>query len=359
MKISRSNYEIFFLDYHEGRLSMEETEVLFKFLEMNPDLKVEFFGFENIHIVEDNEKVYFPEKDKLRKEEVVPVGNFREDNYQELFIAHFEGDLSESGAHELQLFISANPKLEKEFELFSSLKITPDLDVIYPEKSGLKQKVFVMPATRVVLKYAASLAAVLVFGLVMYNFLFNILNNQNSKILYSDNRADLPEFQQGNRILQPDNQYSAEVLLLIERENSTREPEGSVIEYIPAGKAGSIAGYINLRDIFPETASRQEFAEIYSLQNEKFKLTRREEYSLSINNTERIFDKVIDNIRGNAENAEEQLSKINGWQLAEYGVKGFNLLTDNNIDFSVKSNEQGEVTKFALNNFAVPVKTNR
>ncbi len=61
MSINRNNYEAFFLDYFEGRLPEEGKEELMRFLELNPDLKKEFEGFEPVYLPKEHE-VSFPVK---------------------------------------------------------------------------------------------------------------------------------------------------------------------------------------------------------------------------------------------------------------------------------------------------------
>ena len=46
--LSRSNYEIYFLDYYEGNLTESQRRELMSFLEQNPDLKEEFDSFVNV-----------------------------------------------------------------------------------------------------------------------------------------------------------------------------------------------------------------------------------------------------------------------------------------------------------------------
>ena len=47
--ISRSNYEIVFIDYFDGKLDKAGQERLFAFLRANPDLEVEFNRYAGIH----------------------------------------------------------------------------------------------------------------------------------------------------------------------------------------------------------------------------------------------------------------------------------------------------------------------
>lgn len=50
MKISRSNYEIFFLDYLDGTLSANRVDDFLDFLKNNPDLADELKGVSNISL---------------------------------------------------------------------------------------------------------------------------------------------------------------------------------------------------------------------------------------------------------------------------------------------------------------------
>ena len=59
--ISRNNYEVFFLDYLEGKLSEEELGMLRTFLEFNPDLAVELEGMEQMRL--QPERIVFMEKE--------------------------------------------------------------------------------------------------------------------------------------------------------------------------------------------------------------------------------------------------------------------------------------------------------
>ena len=47
-RITRHNYEEFFLDYHEGKLTNEEKSMVLLFIETNADLQEEFYSFTNV-----------------------------------------------------------------------------------------------------------------------------------------------------------------------------------------------------------------------------------------------------------------------------------------------------------------------
>ena len=88
MKINRNNYEIFFLDYHEGNLDAAKLEELLIFVENNPDLKEEFENFEEISIPID-ESIKFDLKKSLKKTSFINTKNINEENYEKFFIAFF------------------------------------------------------------------------------------------------------------------------------------------------------------------------------------------------------------------------------------------------------------------------------
>ena len=85
--ISRSNYEIVFIDYFDGKLDKIRVEELFKFLSVNQDLKEEFDQFMSVNAKPDL-TLEFSGKEKLKKETITYL------NYKTLLIGYLENDLS-------------------------------------------------------------------------------------------------------------------------------------------------------------------------------------------------------------------------------------------------------------------------
>src|SRR4051812_47698116 len=98
MMISRSNYEIYFVDYFDGRLNESQRAELFTFLESNSDLKEEFSEFEKIMSLPDD-KIIFADKDSLKKN----VPTIR--NYQTWLVAELENDLDKEQQKSLREFL--------------------------------------------------------------------------------------------------------------------------------------------------------------------------------------------------------------------------------------------------------------
>lgn len=50
MNISRSNYEIYMIDFLDGKLNQPETDLFMQFLEANPDLQDELIDIRDAKI---------------------------------------------------------------------------------------------------------------------------------------------------------------------------------------------------------------------------------------------------------------------------------------------------------------------
>ncbi|MFM9985342.1 MAG: hypothetical protein ACKVOK_08935 [Flavobacteriales bacterium] len=85
MNIDRNNYEVFFLDYIEGRLSPEMVEELQIFLALNPDLDEELRGIDQ-SVLSYNEEI-FDQKDSLKKPEF-PIA---QEELDDMLMLEFDG----------------------------------------------------------------------------------------------------------------------------------------------------------------------------------------------------------------------------------------------------------------------------
>jgi hypothetical protein len=163
MKITRENYEAFFLDYHEGQLGESQRQDVLLFLQENPDLRAEFDAFEIIEVTPPAQT--FSGKESLKKKGITV------DNYLNYFVAYHEGDLSSSGRKEVEQFAVTSPELAKELELFGKLKLAPDPKIIFKHKKGLHRQAKVIQLNRAFIRYAA--AAVLALLILTYFYTGN------------------------------------------------------------------------------------------------------------------------------------------------------------------------------------------
>lgn len=159
MKINKDNFEAVFLDYFDGNLSDDETEVLFDFLKHHPDLKEDFEDFENILLLPGNET--YPAREHLKKT-IVPVGTIQEANYEDVFIARLEGVIEPQEQIYLPDFLAQNPFLRKTYDAVQKLRLEPDKKMVYPAKAQLKKN---RPLNQIVF-WSAAASVILLFGVL-------------------------------------------------------------------------------------------------------------------------------------------------------------------------------------------------
>jgi hypothetical protein len=169
MKITRNNYEAFFLDYYEKSLSPDQVAELMVFLEENEDLKEEFYDFEDVILLPSDDTITFNRKNTLKKKDITPLGEIDGSNYEEYFIAALEGDLSEKESADVVTFLGRNPHTKLEYNAFRATFIKPQ-DTVYQDKESLKKRgLFVV--YRSVALYAVSIAASILLFIGLYSIL--------------------------------------------------------------------------------------------------------------------------------------------------------------------------------------------
>ncbi len=135
MTIDRHNYEIFLIDYLDGKLTPSQVQELMAFLNINPDIKDEFEGIKDT-IVE-GEQILFPHKPALKKEKFIMSGIESEFDY--LCISSIEGDISPKEEHLLAEYFAADEKWGKEFQLYKHTKLSPNKEEKFQHKNFLKR----------------------------------------------------------------------------------------------------------------------------------------------------------------------------------------------------------------------------
>jgi len=161
--IGMDNYEIWFIDFLDGKLSSGQEAELYTFLSLHPDLKAELDDlsvdvpllFETLHV-----------PDLPLKKEIKPVGNITEANYEQIFIASREGDLSSSEKLGLEEFLTINPFLVFEKSYYEKLTVSHRGER-FLQKNRLKRSPLVVPLFRYAA--AASVIVLLGVGIARYN----------------------------------------------------------------------------------------------------------------------------------------------------------------------------------------------
>ena len=207
MNIDRNNYEIYFLDYLEGRLTAEETAGLLLFVKENPDLKALIEDEEWISLDPDKAIDFYP-KFALKRETnevdesgltdigslpgnaVISTSGINARNYEEFMVRYHENDLNDSEKSALADFLKDNPSLIREFELFENTLLKADTAISYPYKSGLKRNIIKRYRTKKVLAIISMAASVLLFSTLMLKYINQpIPKGVEIQLVQADNRS--------------------------------------------------------------------------------------------------------------------------------------------------------------------------
>jgi hypothetical protein len=181
MKITRSNYEGWFLDFLDGNLESLRLGEFQAFLKENPDLAAELEMADSV-ILEANKEIRFDSKHELKK-----TIDSQENDFEEQVVAYHEGDLSFNEQVKFEATLSENPDKAEKAKQFGKLKLIADKSITYPAKKQLKKSVVILPFW----KKVASVAALLIMCYLLFQpkvdmrnvpeQLADNLKNQNNK----------------------------------------------------------------------------------------------------------------------------------------------------------------------------------
>lgn len=180
MKINKSNYEAYFLDFVEGKLTANQQAELDLFLAVNPDLKFELDSFDEV-ILPKEECV-----DKIAKSELIRNEETGLNEMDYLLISELENTLSEVDKQSLIRLNSESSKVDKERAFYSKTKLNKDEVVLFPNKARMIKK----PAKLIYFyRYAASVAAA-VLALFLFNLNFSDDQYEPRKIEFANSEIE-------------------------------------------------------------------------------------------------------------------------------------------------------------------------
>ncbi len=214
MEISRNNYEIFFLDYLDGKLEGKEIDRFLDFIEQNPDLKEELKGIEKLQLpagpvtFRDKKTLYKTEKQKIHAENFTAV-------------AYMEGDLSPLETELFLKHLEFHPEQAKDMELLMKTRLQADETIVFPAKNKLYRQT---PIQKLIY-WGTRVAAILLLAFAFWTvFNFNkdkdIINN--TEVLAEKNKIPVNQ----SKEIQPEKQKKQELNSSEKAENRPLETEG-------------------------------------------------------------------------------------------------------------------------------------
>ena len=167
MKITRQNYEHWFIDFSEGSLSTKDEAMVSKFVQSNPDLKYELDEILEFKLVP--QKTIFTNKHLIKKDKLTAIEDIT--TIEQLSVSFLEKEINDTEKLKLETLIKNSKKNKSEFNIIQNTKINADTDIKYKFKSDLKKSVFVKKSF-INFNYLYRIAAIFIL-LVTLTFYFN------------------------------------------------------------------------------------------------------------------------------------------------------------------------------------------
>ncbi|MGC9353208.1 MAG: hypothetical protein ACP5D9_05185 [Mariniphaga sp.] len=188
MKITRDNYEVYFLDYLEGNLDETLVDDFIDFLRQNPGLKAELEMAGTVKV--ELENISFRNKGKLYKEKFD-----LESEFNRAAVARMEGDLQKNELAEFEKYLSTHPEKQKETALFEKTRLKADESIVFKKKN----KLYHYSTGKTILLWSTRIAAILVLAFMVYRVADSI-SNQNiipeSQVAVSEKKTNKEPVQQ-------------------------------------------------------------------------------------------------------------------------------------------------------------------
>jgi hypothetical protein len=347
MKITRNNYETFFLDYLEGNLDVNLVDEFLEFLKENADLKEELSMMDTAPIEPDG--AVFTNKEKLYKEKYDA-----EETFSRAAIALIEGDISTSEKEEFAAYLLKHPEKQKEVQRFQQTKLQPDNSVFFANKNKLYRR----SLGRTIFMWSYSVAAVLIVALAI----FALFNQTDFNI--PENRVTVVESPEGSEVpvKKGNNPSGAEI--------DDIQPIDE-IKAIPAGQKNEVKRKATptLREPVQDNTDSENIAEIRTPVEIPSKLNSRDAALQARQQPEVTLAAMTITLPDNYQVVEEERfladvvkekTGLDNFSLNKIKLVGLNLISNISKDnFDYTTNEEGKVIELSYDSrllaFSIPI----
>ena len=156
-KLNRHNYESYYLDFLEGRLSVSEQEAFRAFLNKHPDLQIDALP------TLPQEADTLSEGLKLALKQDLEIPTPTPANAEWFLVAEKEGWLDTTAARNWADFLKNHPEWEKDRYWMQQTTLMADPELTMPDKAQLKQKARIIPWSAIATGAAIAASFILVF----------------------------------------------------------------------------------------------------------------------------------------------------------------------------------------------------
>ncbi len=199
-KITRHNYEEFFLLYVDNELGSEDRRMVEEFVQLHPDLKEELELLSQFKFTPDND-IVFENKEELLKVNLPDrqAGGETPASYEESLLLYIDNELTAGQKEMVEQLVSTNPAAKKELDLLQQSKLLPET-IVFTNKESLyrkEEKVRSLPvrwwrAAAAILILALGLTAVLVMNNKSIDDVPVAKNPGTQQPTPADNKVDQP-----------------------------------------------------------------------------------------------------------------------------------------------------------------------
>ena len=144
MKITRHNYEEYFILYMDNELSNDDRRLVEAFVQQHPDLKEELAILLQYKMVPDTDIVFSSKEELMKVNGDTPVTL---SNYEEWLVLYMDNELTAEQKNKVEQFLAVNSSVKKEFALLQRTKLQPE-QIFFANKEELyrrEEKVRLLP----------------------------------------------------------------------------------------------------------------------------------------------------------------------------------------------------------------------
>src|SRR5689334_7285084 len=122
MKITRQNYEEFFILYLDNELSLEDRREVELFAENNPDLKEELDALNQCRFHPDEAVVFNAKEDLMR----ASSDSISASNYEKWLLFYIDDELTAGQKLAAEELLNTHPHIRAELSLLQKTKLQPE-----------------------------------------------------------------------------------------------------------------------------------------------------------------------------------------------------------------------------------------
>lgn len=361
-KINTSNYEAFVISYLDGSLDPVGVAELLLFLELNPAIKEEVAGIAPAVLKPSDDPAY-EFKELLLQPADRDADLLNSKNHELYFIAAHENDLSPKGMRKVRQFIQAHPESEKDFLAFGNSRLKPDQTLVFQASENLKMRVPVA-GRRLLFTSLAAAASILILMTLFFNIdrkpeaVFTE-NYQKTDTIKEKPRRETPvqkDFSDrtGNNntdIPKSSNKNPGKAGKSVNTENPVKSPAERTQEGLKKMPSKRILNntsepfqrsYRTFYSSLFEDITRSQEPMLASLESEP------REHKGSLPLSTRTGKRIGNLLRNGTHIASNVNESFSGWMLADLGIEGLNLLTDNDLKLQRFVGRDGRTDKISI-----------